>query len=241
MGRIFEKRKARMFARWSKNAKAFTKLGKEIAIAVRLGGIDPDGNPRLRMAMQTAKSLNMPKDTVENAINRASSKDAAGIEEITYEGYGPHGIALFIEAASNNNTRTVANVRNIISKNGGNLGTDGSLAFLFHRVGTFSITPPKVDLEELELELIDYGLEEMFETEDSNLAIQVNFNSFGEMQKYLEQKGIEVLSAGAIRIPLNTTSLDPEQEAQINKLLGALEDDDDVQHVYHNMKINEDE
>lgn len=240
MGRIFEKRKARMFKRWSKTSKAFTKVGKEIAIAVRLAGPEIEGNPRLRMAIQTAKSLNMPKDRIENAIHRASSKDAEGIEEITYEGYGPHGIALFIEAATNNNTRTVANVRNIISKNGGNLGTDGSLAFLFTRVGTFTITPPAGDLEEFELELIDYGLEEMFETEESQLALQVNFNSFGEMQKFLEQKGVEVISAGAQRIPLNTTTLEAEAEAQVLKLINSLEDDDDIQNVYHNLKLSED-
>ncbi|HMO17294.1 MAG TPA: YebC/PmpR family DNA-binding transcriptional regulator [Oligoflexia bacterium] len=240
MGRIFEKRKARMFARWSKNAKAFTKLGKEIAIAVRLGGPDPAGNPRLRMAMQTAKSLNMPKDRVENAIHRASSKDAEGIEEITYEGYGPHGVAIFIEAATNNNTRTVANVRNVISKNGGNLGTDGSLSFLFKRVGVFTIKNPAIDPDGMELELIDYGLEELFETEEGNLSIQVDFSMFGEMQKFLEQKGFEVVSAGAERIPLNTTTLDASKESEVLKLVNALEEDDDVQHVYHNLKLSED-
>lgn len=241
MGRIFEKRKARMFARWSKTSKAFTKVGKEIAIAVKLAGPDPVSNPRLRMAIQTAKSLNMPKDRVENAIKRASSKDAEGIEEVTYEGYGPHGVALFIEAATNNNTRTVANVRNYISKNGGNLGTDGSLAFLFNHIGTFTITPPQMDPEELELELIDHGLEEMFETEDGNYIIQTSFNNFGDMQKFLEHKGFEVVSAGAQRVPLTTVSLSPEQEAQIQKLLNTLEEDDDVQHVYHNLKFSDEE
>lgn len=228
-----------MFARWSKTSKAFTKVGKEIAIAVRIGGPDPANNPRLRMAMQTAKSLNMPKDRVENAIHRASSKDAEGIEEVTYEGYGPHGVALFVETATNNRTRTVANVRNYITKNGGNLGTDGSLAFLFNRVGMFTIKPPEGDPEELELELIDYGLEEMFETDEGTLAIQVDFTKFGEMQKFLEQKGIEVVSAGAQRMPLTTVSLGPDEEAQIQKLLNALEDDDDVQHVYHNLKFSD--
>lgn len=240
MGRIFEKRKERMFARWSKTSKAFTKLGKEIAIAVRLGGPDPSGNPRLRMAIQTAKSLNMPKDRVENAIHRASSKDEEGIEEITYEGYGPHGVAIFVEAASNNNTRTVANVRNVISKNGGNLGTDGSLAFLFNRVGVFSVKSPEdVDLEEFELELIDYGLEELYESEEGALVLQVNFNKFGEMQKFLEDKNIEVVSAGSQRVPLTTVSLGPDEEAQILKLVNALEDDDDIQHVYHNLNLSE--
>ena len=241
MGRIFEKRKARMFARWSKTSKAFTKVGKEIAIAVKLAGPDPVSNPRLRMAIQTAKSLNMPKDRVENAIKRASSKDAEGIEEVTYEGYGPHGVALFIEAATNNNTRTVANVRNYITKNGGNLGTDGSLAFLFNRIGSFTVAPPKMDPEEFELELIDYGLDEMFETEDGNFIIQVSFNNFGDMQKFLEQKDIEVISAGAQRVPLSTVSLTQEEETHVQKLLNTLEEDDDVQHVYHNLKFSDED
>jgi YebC/PmpR family DNA-binding regulatory protein len=239
MGRIFEKRKVKMFARWAKTSKAFTKLGKEIAVAVRLGGPDPAGNPRLRMAIQTAKSLNMPKDRVENAIHRASSKDAEGIDEITYEGYGPYGVALFIEAATNNNTRTVANVRNIISKNGGNLGVDGSLAFLFRRIGTFTIAEPSIEIDELELELIDYGLEELFENEEGNLTIQVDFTRFGDMQSFLEEKGIEVLNASPERIPLNTVTLEEEEEKKILKLLHALEEDDDVQHVYHTLAFRD--
>ncbi len=241
MGRIFEKRKARMFARWAKTSKAFTKIGKEIAVAVKLGGPEPASNPRLRMAIQTAKSLNMPKDRVENAIKKASSKDAEGIDEVTYEGYGPFGVAIFIEAATNNNTRTVANVRNIISKNGGNLGTDGSLAFLFTRIGSFVIkTPTNIDLEEFELELMDHGLEELFENEEGNLILQVEFNKFGEMQNFLEEKNIEVITAGPQRLPLNTTTLNEEDEKKILKLIQALEDDDDVQNVYHNLKMSED-
>lgn len=242
MGRIFEKRKVRMFARWAKTSKAFTKVGKEIAVAVKLGGPDPAGNPRLRMAIQTAKSLNMPKDRVENAIHRASSKDAEGIDEITYEGYGPFGVALFVEAATNNNTRTVANVRNIITKHGGNLGTDGSLAFLFNRIGSFIIKPPaNTDLEEFELELMDHGLlEELYENEEGNLVIQVEFTRFGDMQSFLEEKGIEVATAGAQRVPLNTVSLNEEEEKKVMKIINGLEDDDDVQNVYHNLKFSED-
>lgn len=241
MGRIFEKRKERMFARWSKTSKAFTKLGKEIAVAVKLGGPDPASNPRLRMAIQTAKSLNMPKDRVENAIHRASSKDAEGIDEVTYEGYGPNGVAIFVEAATNNNTRTVANVRNVFSKNGGNLGTDGSLSFLFNRVGSFIIKPPtNIDTEEFELELMDYGLlEELYENEEGNLSFQVEFNKFGEMQNFLESKNIEVVTAGPQRIPLNTVTLNEEDEKKILKLIQSLEDDDDVQHVYHNLKFSD--
>jgi YebC/PmpR family DNA-binding regulatory protein len=239
MGRIFEKRKERMFARWAKTSKAFTKVGKEIAVAVKLGGPDPAGNPRLRMAIQTAKSLNMPKDRVENAIKKASEKDAEGIDEVTYEGYGPFGVAIFVEAATNNNTRTVANVRNIMSKNGGNLGTDGSLAFLFNRIGSFTIQAPQdTDLEEFELELIDHGLEELYENEEGNLVLQVEFNKFGEMQGFLEEKGIEVVTAGPQRIPLNTVRLGEDDEKKILKLIQALEEDDDVQHVYHNLEFS---
>ncbi|MFN8391995.1 MAG: YebC/PmpR family DNA-binding transcriptional regulator [Bdellovibrionota bacterium] len=238
MGRIFEKRKARMFARWAKNAKAFTKLGKEIAIAVKLGGADPDGNPRLRMAIQTAKSLNMPKATYENAIHRASSKDQASLAEVNYEGYGPYGIAIFVETATDNPTRTVANVRSIFNKYGGAFGTAGSLDYLFARKGVFTIERPKGDPEELELELIDFGLEELFETDDGFL-IYSSFEDFGTLQRALESRNIEVKSAMPQRIPLNKTQLSPEQEAEVQKLIDALEEDEDVQHVYHTMESSE--
>ncbi len=242
MGRIFEKRKARMFARWSKTSKAFTKLGKELAIAVKLGGIDPASNPRLRMAIQTAKSLNMPKDRIQNAIERASSKDDADLAEITYEGYGPHGVAIFIECTTNNGTRTVANVRNYLTKHGGNLATDGALAFLFNRQGIFRIKSPNgTDPDELQLELIDFGLEEMFETEDGDLLIYTSFEDFGTMQKALEDRNIEVVNAGLQRSPLNTTELSPEHEKEVLKIVYLLEDDEDVQHVYHNMSLNEED
>lgn len=226
-----------MFARWSKTSKAFTKVGKELAIAVKLGGTDPQGNPRLRMAIQTARSLNMPKDRIENAIQRAASRDIASMDEVTYEGYGPHGIAIFIETATDNPTRTVANVRSIITKHGGSLATAGALDYLFVRKGNFTIAPPAGDLEEFELEMIDYGLEEMFETEEG-LVLQCSFQDFGTLQKALEERKIEMKSAGSERIPLNLTELPPAEEAEIVELIEALEEDDDVQHVYHTLKLS---
>ena len=226
-----------MFARWSKTAKAFTKVGKEIAIAVRLGGEDPAGNPRLRMAIQTARSLNMPKDRIMSAVTRASSKDFSVMDEVNYEAYGPHGIALFVQTATDNPTRTVANVRSILSKHGGALGTSGSLDYLFDKKGVFSIEKPAGDLEEFELDLIDHGLDELFETDDGFLVYS-NFSDFGAMQKALEEKGVTVKSASLQRLPQNTVTLSPEHEAELVKLIDALEDDEDVQHVYHNMQIN---
>jgi YebC/PmpR family DNA-binding regulatory protein len=235
MGRIFEKRKERMFARWSKMAKAFTKIGKEISIAVKLGGSEPTTNPRLRMAIQTARSLNMPKDRIEAAIKRAASKDTAELQEISYEGYGPHGVALLVEVATDNPTRTIANVRSIFNKYGGSLATAGALDYLFERKGVFSITTPTGDLEQFELDLIDHGLEELFEGEEG-LLLYTSFADYGDMQKALEEKGIEVKSASPQRIPSNTVELAGEEEATIEKMVAALEDDDDVQNVYHNMK-----
>ncbi len=224
-----------MFARWSKTSKAFTKVGKEIAIAVKLGGPQPDNNPRLRMAIQTARSLNMPKDRIENAVNKASSKDTASMDEVNYEGYAPHGIAIFIETATDNPTRTVANVRSIINKYGGAMGTAGSLDYLFERKGVFTIGRPEGDLEEFELELIDHGLEDIFETEDG-FVVQSSFADFGNLQKALEAKGIELRSAGSQRIPANLVELPPEQEAEVMKLIEMLEEDEDVQHVYSTLK-----
>jgi YebC/PmpR family DNA-binding regulatory protein len=238
MGRIFEKRKARMFARWAKTSKAFTKVGKEIAIAVKLGGPDPAGNPRLRMAVQTAKSLNMPKDRILNAITRASSKDEASLQEVNYEGYAPHGIALFVETATDNPTRTVANVRSIFNKYGGSMGTAGSLDYLFERKGLFTIDRPEGDLEELELELIDHGLEDFFET-DEGFLLYSSFNDFGTLQRALEARNIEVKSAALQRLPLNRIQLPTEQEAEVQKLVDMLEEDEDVQHVYHTMATAE--
>lgn len=239
MGRIFEKRKDRMFARWAKTSKAFTKIGKEIAIAVKLGGPDPAGNPRLRMAIQTARSHNMPKDRIENAIKKASSKDESGLDELYYEAYGPHGVAIFIETATNNPTRTVANVRMVLNKFGGSLASEGALNFVFTRQGVFKIAKPKLDIEELELELIDRGLIDMFESDDDDLLIYVEFSGFGETQKLLEEKGIEVRSAGLHRIALTSVELSGENQAQVQKVIDLLEDDDDVQHVYHNMRLSD--
>ena len=235
MGRIFEKRKDRLFARWAKTAKAFTKVGKEIAIAVKLGSADPAANPRLRMAIQTARGLNMPKDRIEAAIKRASSKDEASLQEVIYEGYAPHGIAIVVETATNNPTRTVANVRTIITHHGGTLGTSGSLDYLFGRRGAFTIAAPPGDLDEFELEMIDHGLEDIFEAEEG-LLLYTSFENFGSLQKALEAKKIELKSAGLQRYPLTTMKISPEQEAEIEKLIGELEEDDDVQHVYHNME-----
>ncbi len=235
MGRIFEKRKDRMFARWAKTAKAFTKLGKEIAIAVKLGGPEPDSNPRLRMAVQTARSLNMPKDRIEGAIKRASAKDAADLTEITYEAFAPHGVGLYIETATDNGTRTVANVRNIVTKNGGNLATSGALDYIFDRKGVFKIVPPAGDMDELELELIDHGLEDIFESDDG-LLLYSNFKQFGDLQKVLEAHKVEVKSAAPQRIPASYVKVTPEQEQEIQKLIERLEEDDDVQTVFHNMQ-----
>jgi YebC/PmpR family DNA-binding regulatory protein len=238
MGRIFEKRKDRMFARWAKTAKAFTKLGKEIAIAVKLSGPDPSTNPRLRMAMQTARSLNMPKDRIEAAIKRASSKDEADLAEISYEGFAPHGVALFIEAATDNATRTVANVRNIITKHGGNLATSGALEYIFTRKGVFKIAVPPGDMDEFELDLIDHGLEEIFQADDG-LLLYSSFQSYGDLQRALDAKGVEIKSATSQRIPTSHVTVTPEQEAEIQKIIEKLEEDDDVQSVFHNMQTDD--
>lgn len=234
MGRIFEKRKDRMFARWAKTAKAFTKLGKEIAIAVKFGGPNPDSNPRLRSAVATARSVNMPKDRIEAAIHRAASKEEGELNEVTYEGYGPHGVAIFVETATDNTTRTVANVRSIFSRYGGSLGTSGSLSFLFVRKAVFSIKQPAGDLDEFELELIDHGLEELYQTEDGFL-IHCAFEDFSNMQKALEAKNITVLNASLQRIATTSVEVNEEQASEINKLIEALEEDDDVQQVYSTM------
>lgn len=235
MGRIFEKRKDRMFARWSKMAKAFTKIGKEISIAVKLGGPEPGSNPRLRLAIQTARAFNMPKDRIEAAVTRAASKDGADLQELSYEGYGPHGVAMLIDVATDNPTRTIANVRSIFNKHGGSMATAGALDFVFERKGAFTIVTPKGDLEEFELELIDHGLEELFETDDG-LLIYTSFADFGDMQRALEERHVEVKAAGPQRVPVSSVELGEEDEAAIEKMIGLLEDDDDVQHVYHNMK-----
>jgi YebC/PmpR family DNA-binding regulatory protein len=239
MGRAFEKRKARKFARWGKVAKLFTRIGKEIAMAVKEGGPDTEYNPRLRLAIQNAKSVNMPKDTVEKSIKKASDKDAANYDEIVYEGYGPFGIAIVVECATDNTTRSVANVRSYFNKNNGSLGKTGSLDFLFERKGVFTINTEGVDdidPEDLELQLIDYGAEEIEVDEDQHeIIIYTDYTDFGNMQKGIESVGLELKSAELERIPNTTTKLTEEQEAQIQKLLDKLEDDEDVQNVFHTM------
>jgi YebC/PmpR family DNA-binding regulatory protein len=235
MGRIFEKRKHKMFARYDRMAKGFTRVGKEIAIAVKSGGPDPANNPRLRLAMQNAKSINMPKDRVDAAIKRASSKDETGLEEIVYEGYGPHGIPLVIECATDNPTRTVANIRMYLSRGGGQLGKTGSLDFMFSRKGVFKISSEGINIEEMELELIDHGLEEIVQDEDA-LVIYTRFEDFGAMQKALEAKGVKMISTQLERIPTTYAELSEEQENEVLELVDKLEADDDIQHVYHNLK-----
>lgn len=238
MGRIFEKRKDRMFARWAKTAKAFTKLGKEIAISVKLSGPDPDNNPRLRMAIQTARSLNMPKDRIEAAIKRASSREEAELNEVTYEAYAPYGVAMFIETTTDNTTRTIGNVRNIVVKHGGKMATTGALEHVFDRVGVFKIATPEGDLDEFELEMIDYGLEEIFASDDG-LLLYSNFKQFGDLQKALETRGIEVKSAAPQRMANNFVNVTEEQEAEIQKMVDRLEEDDDVQTVFTNMQVRD--
>ncbi len=234
MGRAFEFRKARKFKRWAAMSKTFTRIGKEIAMAVKEGGPDPDNNARLRSAIQNAKSSNMPLDTVDRAIKKASSKDQADYKEVNFEGYAPHGIAVFVETATDNNTRTVANVRSYFNKCNGSLGTTGSLEFLFDRKCNFKIDKGELDPEELELEMIDYGIEELFE-EDEHIMIYGEFSEFGNIQRGLEQLGLPVVESGYERLPLNTTELSEDQQADVEKLLERLEEDDDVLNVYHTM------
>ncbi|WP_207424066.1 YebC/PmpR family DNA-binding transcriptional regulator [Desertivirga brevis] len=239
MGRAFEFRKERKFKRWAKMAVQFTRLGKEIAMAVKAGGPNPDGNSRLKTAIQNAKAVNMPKDRVEAAIKRASSKDSSNYEEIVYEGYAPHGVAVLIETATDNTNRTVANVRSYFNKVGGALGKTGSLDFIFQRKAVFRFLPGELDLEELELELIDAGLEDLFVEDDEEgndiAVIHTPFEDFGKMQKALEEKGIEVKSAKLERVTLSTAEVSEEQAVDVLKLIDKLEEDDDVQAVYHNM------
>jgi len=236
MGRAFEYRKARKLKRWGTMAKTFTKLGKEIAIAVKTNGPDPVANSRLRVLIQNAKAANMPKDNVERAIKRAVSKDQADYKELVYEGYGPYGIAILVETATDNPTRTVANVRSYFNKCNGSLGTSGSVEFMFEHKCNFKVKGKEgLDLEELELELIDLGVQEIF-AEDEDIIIYGEFESFGPIQKYLEENDFELVSAEFERIPSETKELNEEQMAEIEKLLGKLEEDEDVTNVFHNMK-----
>ncbi len=234
MGRAFEFRKARKFKRWAKMAKAFTRIGKNIVIAVKAGGPDPETNAQLRAVIQNAKDANMPKDNIERAIKKATDKDTSDYKETLFEGYAPHGIAMIVETATDNNNRTVANVRSHFNKCNGSMGTAGSVTFMFDRNCHFKIAKEGIDTEELEFELIDFGAEEVFEEEEF-VMIYGSFENFGAIQSALEEKGIDILSSGFERIPNVTKKLTEEQEAEVEKLIERLDEDDDVQNVYHNM------
>ena len=246
MGRAFEFRKERKFKRWGHMAKTFTKSGKEITIAVKNGGPDVTGNPRLRALLQTARSENMPKENIERAIKKATDKDQADYKEVVYEGYGPHGVAILVETATDNTNRTVANIRSYFNKFGGNLGTSGSVAFMFDHKCVFKIkNSPDIDIEELELELIDFGADEVFVDEFENkdgdteevITIYGEYTAFNNIQKYIEDKGYELVSAGFDRFPNGEMKhLTAEERVELDKLLEKLEEDDDVQNVFHNLE-----
>ena len=236
MGRAFEYRKATKLKRWGNMARVFTKLGKQITIAVRESGKDPSGNPRLRMLMQQAKKENMPKENVERAIKKAESKDEGNYKEINYEGYGPHGIAIFVETATDNNMRTVANIRSYFTKHGGNLGTTGCLEFLFTHNCVFSIVPKEgMDEEELLLELIDFGVEELDKDDEGNLIFYGDFQSTSAIQDYLEKNGFEINSCEFERVPSDYKEVTAEERESVQKLIDKIEEDEDVQNVYTNM------
>lgn len=235
MGRAFEYRKATKMKRWGNMARVFTKLGKQITIAVKEGGPDPEINARLRVLIQQSKKENMPKENVERAIKKASSKDEADYKEMVYEGYGPNGIAIVIETATDNPTRTVANVRSYFNRHGGSLGTSGSLEFLFDHKCVFNIAPKEgISIDDLELELIDFGVDELAE-EEGNIILYGDFQYYSSIQKYLEENDFEIHAAEFERIPNDMKTLDAEQKAQVQKLLDKIEDDEDVQNVFHNM------
>lgn len=239
MGRIFETRKHTMFARWDRMAKAFTRVGKDITIAVRAGGSDPASNPALRRVIQNARAVNMPKDKVESAIKRASGKDATNYDVVIYEGYAPHGIAVLVETATDNPVRTVAAVRSIFNKLGGSLGVNGSVSFMFNRMGVFKLNPAGIDQDDLELYLIDHGLEEMGEGEDEKgeplLIVRCNFQDFGQVQKALEDRGITPISAEHEYVCTTATDLPEDKAKEVLELVDRLEQDDDVQNVYHTL------
>ena len=236
MGRAFEFRKARKMKRWSAMSKAFTRIGKDIVIAVKEGGPDPDSNSKLRAAIQNAKAVNMPKDNIDRAIKRASDKSLGNYKEILFEGYAPYGVAILVETATDNNTRTVANIRSYFNKYKGSLGTSGSVVFMFDHTCNFTIKKENIDIEELEFDLIDFGVEEVFEDEDG-ILIYGPFDSFGEIQKSLESKRITIISSRFDWIPNNFKNVNEEQKLEIEKLLKKIENDDDVQNVFHNMNI----
>lgn len=240
MGRIFEVRKSTMFARWDKMAKQFSRIGKEIAIAVKAGGPDASTNPALRRCIQNAKSVNMPKDRVEAAIKRAMGKEMENFEEILYEGYAPHGVAVLVETATDNHVRTVANIKAHFNKGNGALGNSGSVSFQFKKMGVFKLKNEGLNQEELELELIDFGLEELGESTNDNgeevLVLRCAFGDFGNMQKALEEKNLNPLSAEVEWIPVTTVEVDEEKAQEVLKLIDKLEQDEDVQKVFHNLK-----
>ena len=236
MGRIFEKRKHKMFARFARMSKAFNRIGREIEIAVKAGTADPKLNPRLRMAIQNARSVNMPKDRIEAAIKRASSKETAGYQEVFYEGYGPHGIAILVECATDNPTRTVANMRHAFSRHQGTLGSSGSIAFMFERKGVFRVAASKIpNLDEFELEMIDHGLEDLVHQEE-DVFIYTSFQDFGKMAKALEEKGIEATTTELQYIPTSTKELSEAEAKEVQELIDKIEEDDDVLSVFHTMQ-----
>jgi YebC/PmpR family DNA-binding regulatory protein len=235
MGRAFEFRKERKMKRWAAMSKAFTRIGKDIVIAVKEGGPDPASNSRLRLVIQNAKSVNMPKDNIERAIKRATDKSQGDFKEVLFEGYAPHGIAILVETATDNNTRTVANIRSYFNKCNGNLGTQGSVSFMFDHTCNFRINTEGQDPEELELEMIDFGVEEVF-VDDDGILLYGPFENFGAIQAALEDRNLEILESGFDRIPNTTKDLNEEQRADVEKLLEKIEEDDDVQNVFHTMK-----
>lgn len=239
MGRAFEFRKARKMKRWAAMAKTFTRIGKDIVMAVKEGGPNPETNSRLRVVIQNAKAANMPKDNIERAIKKASDKNTENFKEVLFEGYAAHGIAVLVETATDNNNRTVANVRAAFNKCNGNLGTSGSVAFMFDHVVNFKVKEDSLgmDLEEFEMEMIDFEVEEVFtDDEDNSIMLYAPFEQFGSIQKYLEENNIEILSSEFERIPTTTTAISEEQKEEVNKLLEKLEEDDDVNQVYHSME-----
>ncbi|CAM4396656.1 MULTISPECIES: YebC/PmpR family DNA-binding transcriptional regulator [Flavobacterium] len=238
MGRAFEFRKGRKMKRWSAMAKAFTRIGKDIVMAVKEGGPNPEANSRLRAVIQNSKAVNMPKENVERAIKKATDKDTANYKEILFEGYAPHGIAILIETASDNNNRTVANIRSYFNKCNGTMGTQGSVEFMFDHTCNFRIPAAGQDIDELELEMIDFGVEEIFADDEDGILMYAPFESFGAIQKELESRGLEILSSGFDRIPQVTKELTPEQVADVEKLLEKIEEDDDVMNVFHTMVEN---
>tara|TARA_B100001250_G_scaffold366992_1_gene348726 strand:- start:341 stop:1054 length:714 start_codon:yes stop_codon:yes gene_type:complete len=237
MGRAFEFRKARKMKRWTAMAKTFTRIGKDIVMAVKDGGDDPVNNSRLRAVIQNAKAANMPKENIERAIKKASEKNSQDFKEILFEGYAPHGIAILIETTSDNNNRTVANIRSYFNKANGSLGTSGSVEFMFERSCNFRLDKNFFNLEELELEFIDFGVEEVFVDEDG-ILLYAPFENYGVIQKELENRNIEILSSGFERIPLSIKKLNVQEREDVEKLIEKIEEDDDVQNVYHSMDLS---